>query len=163
MGRPTPELFRVLGYLYRNRYIGLRYETAHDASLEGFSDSDWAVKHPTSVYSFHRGSAGLLRNRLLILVRGRDHGGLRSCEGGGLPLLLPSRAGHGPLSTTSALKLDSKSAIDLVYHPEHHSKTKHIERRHCFICECVENGKLRVPFVPTKENCANFFTKPMFR
>ena len=29
MGRPTPELFdaalRVLGYLYRNRHIGLRY------------------------------------------------------------------------------------------------------------------------------------------
>ena len=41
------------------------------------------------------------------------------------------------------------------------SKTKHIERRHYFIRECVENGKLRVPFVPTKDNVADFFTKPL--
>ena len=65
------------------------------------------------------------------------------------------------LSQPPPLKLDNKSAIDLAYNPEHHSKTKHIERRHYFIRECVENGKLRVPFVPTKENCADFFTKPL--
>ena len=52
-------------------------------------------------------------------------------------------------------------AIDLAYNPEHHSKTKHIERRHYFIRECVENGKLRVPFVPTDGNVADFFTKPI--
>ena len=40
-------------------------------------------------------------------------------------------------------------------------KTKHIERRHYFIRECVENGKLRVPFVPTADNVADFFTKPL--
>ena len=65
------------------------------------------------------------------------------------------------LSQPPPLKLDNKSAIDLAYNPEHHSKTKHIERRHYFIRECVENGKLRVPFVPTKDNCADFFTKPL--
>ena len=51
MGRPTPELLdaalRILGYLYRNRHIGLRYE-ASKKTLEGFSDSDWAIKHSTS-------------------------------------------------------------------------------------------------------------------
>ena len=48
MGRPTSKLYEcalcVLGYLYRNRFIGLRYD-ASDQSLEGYSDSDWAVKH----------------------------------------------------------------------------------------------------------------------
>ena len=28
------------------------------------------------------------------------------------------------------LSMDNKSAIDLAYNPEHHSRTKHIERRH---------------------------------
>ena len=60
MGRPTPELFqaalRVLGYLYRNRNIGLRY-VASDQTFEGFSDSDWAGKHSTSGFTFHLGSA----------------------------------------------------------------------------------------------------------
>ena len=60
MSRPTPELLdralRVLGYLYRTRHIGLRYE-ASKLSLEGHSDSDWAVKHSTSGYTFALGSA----------------------------------------------------------------------------------------------------------
>eukprot|EP00964_Phaeocystis_antarctica_P144396 scaffold110173_cov31-Phaeocystis_antarctica.AAC.1 len=68
---------------------------------------------------------------------------------------------HRDMSKPPPLRLDNKSAIDLAYNPEHHSKTKHIERRHYFIRECVENGKLRVPFVPTADNVADFFTKPL--
>ena len=60
MGRRTPELFtaalRVLGYLYRTRHIGLRYEASEQA-LEGFCDSDWAVKHSTSGHTISLGSA----------------------------------------------------------------------------------------------------------
>ena len=59
------------------------------------------------------------------------------------------------------LMVDNKSAIDLAYNPEHHARVKHIERRHFFIRECVENGKLRVPFVASEENVADFFTKPI--
>ena len=59
------------------------------------------------------------------------------------------------------LMVDNQSAIALAYNPELHSRTKHIDRRHFFIRECVENMQLRVPFVPTKENVADFFTKPL--
>ena len=65
------------------------------------------------------------------------------------------------MSEPPPLKLDNKSAIDLAYNPEHHAKTKHIDRRHYFIRECVENRLLRVPFVPTNDNVADFFTKPL--
>ena len=58
----------------------------------------------------------------------------------------------------SAQDVDNKSAIDLAYNPEHH---KHIDRRQYFIRECVENGRLRVPFVATTENIADFFTQPL--
>ena len=59
------------------------------------------------------------------------------------------------------MKMDHKSAIDLANKPEHHARTKHIDRRHYFIRECVENGRLRVPFVATADNIADFFTKPL--
>ena len=36
-----------------------------------------------------------------------------------------------------------------------------INRRHYFIRECVEEGRMRVPFVSTAENMADFFTKPL--
>ena len=45
--------------------------------------------------------------------------------------------------------------------PEHHERTKHIERRHFFIREKVESGVLHVPFVKTDDNLADFFTKPL--
>ena len=72
MGRPTPELFqaalRVLGYLYRNRNVGLRYE-ASTQDLEGFSDSDWAVKHSTSGFTFHLGSATVEKSLMYVSFR----------------------------------------------------------------------------------------------
>ena len=57
--------------------------------------------------------------------------------------------------------MDNQGAIALAENYISNSRTKHIERRHYFIRECVENGKLRVPFVPTKDNVADFFTKPL--
>ena len=59
------------------------------------------------------------------------------------------------------LSCDNKAAIDSAYNPENHARTKHIDRRHYFIRELVEDGKIVVPFVPTDENLADFFTKPL--
>eukprot|EP00965_Chrysotila_dentata_P044176 1468252-Pleurochrysis_carterae.AAC.3 len=59
----------------------------------------------------------------------------------------------------TALHLDNKAAIDLVYNPEHHSRSKHIHRRHFFVREKVEDLELTVPFV--RNNLADFFTKPL--
>ena len=65
------------------------------------------------------------------------------------------------------IRADNKAAIDLAYNPDHHQRTKHINRRHFFIRECVENMELSVPFVGTLDNRADFFTKalpdPAFR
>ena len=38
---------------------------------------------------------------------------------------------------------------------------KHVERRHLYVRELVENGRLRVPFVRTADNLADLFTKPL--
>ena len=64
-------------------------------------------------------------------------------------------------SSPTPLYVDNKSAIDLAYNPEHHARVKHIERRHFFIREAVERGQIRVPFVRTDDNIADFFTKPL--
>ena len=65
--------------------------------------------------------------------------------------------GEGPLD----LHVDNKAAIDVAYNPEHHTRMKHVERRHFFVRELVENHTLRVPFVSTDKNLADFFTKPL--
>ena len=54
-GRRSPELLlaaeHVLSYLYRNRDVGLRYE-AGEKPIEGYTDSDWGVRHSTTGYVF---------------------------------------------------------------------------------------------------------------
>ena len=48
---------------------------------------------------------------------------------------------------------------NISYNPEHHGRMKHVARCHFFIRECVENHQIRVPFVRTDDNQADFFTK----
>ena len=55
----------------------------------------------------------------------------------------------------------STCAFERSYNPEKHQRTKHVERRHFFIRDMVEALELRVPLVPTKENPADFLTKPL--
>ena len=59
------------------------------------------------------------------------------------------------------LGVDNQSAIAISYNPEHHARMKHVERRHFFVRECVEDHKIRVPFVRSVDNLADFFTKPL--
>ena len=56
---------------------------------------------------------------------------------------------------------DNKGARDLAYNPEHHQRSKHIDRRHFYVREAIENGELIVPYVKTDDNLADFFTKSL--
>ena len=59
------------------------------------------------------------------------------------------------------MSVDNTAARDISYNPEHQNRVKHIERRHFYIRECVEDHKLSVPYVNTLDNLADFFTKPL--
>ena len=59
------------------------------------------------------------------------------------------------------LFMDNQSGIDVAYNPEHHTRMKHVARRHFYVRELVEEGVLRVSFVGTADNWADFFTKPL--
>eukprot|EP00965_Chrysotila_dentata_P027390 910116-Pleurochrysis_carterae.AAC.1 len=58
--------------------------------------------------------------------------------------------------------MDNKYAIDLAYNPEHHQRSKRINRRHFFVRERVETHDITVPFVQSADNLADFFTKPLY-
>ena len=59
------------------------------------------------------------------------------------------------------LFVDNKSAIDVAYNPQHHGRMKHVDRRHFYVRELVENHVIRVPFVSTVNNYADIFTKAL--
>ena len=59
------------------------------------------------------------------------------------------------------IKCDNMSTICLTKNPIQHSRTKHIEIRHHFIRDHVQNGDILIEFVCTDDNLADLFTKPL--
>ena len=94
-------------------------------------------------------------------MRGRDHGRLSEAAKEAVYLREFLRElGFGG-KTPMKLYCDNQGAIDLAYNPEHHQKTKHIDRHHFYVRELVERGQLEVPYVKMAENLADFFTNPL--
>jgi hypothetical protein len=54
---------------------------------------------------------------------------------------------------------DNTSAINISKNLVQHSRTKHIDSRHHFICDLVETQVLSLEFMPTKHQLADLFTK----
>ena len=170
MGKPSTELFeaaeRVLGYLYRHKDVGLRYER-DQRPLSGMSDADWAVKHSTSGFVFTMSKAAISwgsKKQPTIALSSCESAIMAASEAAKEAIYLDrfvEELGYKVESEPIHLSLDNKAAIDSSYNPENHARTKHIDRRHYFIRELVEEGRLVVPFVSTVDNHADFFTKPL--
>jgi len=60
-----------------------------------------------------------------------------------------------------SLLCDNTSAINLTKNQVQQSRTKHIEIRHHFIRDHINNGDCEIKFVSTKSHLANIFTKPL--
>ena len=62
---------------------------------------------------------------------------------------------------TVELSLDNQGAIALSKDNKLHQRMKHINIHYHFICEAVEDGQIRMKYVPTDQNPADIFTKPL--
>ena len=62
---------------------------------------------------------------------------------------------------TPVLSIDNQSSIKLIKNPEFHSRTKHIDKRYHFIRDQYVKGEFEMKFVPSGEQHADIFTKPL--
>eukprot|EP00965_Chrysotila_dentata_P144390 4769626-Pleurochrysis_carterae.AAC.1 len=144
---------RILMYLSHHRSISLRFCRV-DAPVTGFSDSNWATKHSTSGYVFMYYQAAIP-----WMSKKQPSVALSSCEAEiiaafqatkeaiYLRTLLVDLGIQNAEPTPLSMDNINKSAIDLAYKPEHHQRSKHIDRRHFFARERVEAHDITVPFV----------------
>jgi hypothetical protein len=65
---------------------------------------------------------------------------------------------HGKAMT---IHTDNYRCIVLSRNPVSHSRVKHIDIQHHFICEHMENSKMDLKFCFTKDMVADIFTKPL--
>ncbi|GKB96072.1 hypothetical protein Tco_0982209 [Tanacetum coccineum] len=58
---------------------------------------------------------------------------------------------------------DNEGAINLSRNLVQHSRTKHIEIRHHFLCDNVQEGNISIEKVTLEDNIADILTKPLKR
>ncbi|KAJ4740894.1 Transposon Ty1-H Gag-Pol polyprotein [Rhynchospora pubera] len=178
MESPTTEhmnaVKHILRYIKGTSGLGCSYGKGSEEELKliGYSDSDLAGdlddrKSTTGVAFF-------LGNNLISWVsRKQKVVALSSCEaeyiaattaaclGVWLQFLLTDLLQRK--TGTVKLYIDNKSAISLCKNPVYHDRTKHIDTRFHYIRECVEEKKIEVEHIGTKDQLADILTKPLGR
>ena len=59
------------------------------------------------------------------------------------------------------LYVDNQGAIALAKNPVHHQRSKHIDIKYHYIRFEVEKKNVDLLYIPTEENVADIFTKPV--
>ena len=170
--KPSQELLdaalRALRYLVTYKDLGLRWTVGGDTTLFGSTDSDWSVVKSTTGYVFWLCQAAIayISKKQAAIAISSTEAEIMAASLGALEALFLRGildemrcAQHGP----TVIGIDNQGAVALARNYVSNSKTKHIERRHLKIRELVEEMKVRPEFVPTNENPADLFTKPLGR
>lgn len=64
-------------------------------------------------------------------------------------------------SKTVVIHVDNQGAIALAKNPVHHQRSKHIDIKYHFIRLQVQEGVVEFQYIPTEDNVADMFTKPI--
>ena len=59
------------------------------------------------------------------------------------------------------MHIDNQGAMNLAKNPVHHQRSKHIDVKYHFIRSEIQAGIVSLKYVPTDENVADVFTKPV--
>ena len=70
---------------------------------------------------------------------------------------------YGLSQDTMVVYCDNSSAIDISKNLVQHSRTKYIEIRYHFIRDLIERKIVALKYIPTDQQNANIFTKPLDR
>jgi hypothetical protein len=84
---------------------------------------------------------------------------LAACEAVYLRGLL-TELGHKQ-SAPTVLRCDNSGAIDLAHDPVQHARSKHIDRRYFHIRELIDDKVVKMIYVKSADNRANWLTKPL--
>jgi hypothetical protein len=160
---------RILKYVKGTQQFGLWYTKGDDAKLTGFCDADWAGniddRKSTSGGCFFLGN-----NLVAWLSKKQNSVSLSTAEaeyiaaGSCCAQLLWMKTmlhDYGVKHDTISLYCDNTSAISISKNPVFHSRTKHIDIKHHFIRDLVEDKIISLDHVPTESQLADIFTKSL--
>lgn len=166
----------VLRYLKSTVDYALVFKkSAEPLNLTGFCDSDWGGsddRRSITGYCFRLSSNGPI---ISWKSKKQQTVALSTCEAEYVSIcaavqegkyltqivndMIPYGAEHGRFD----LYCDNQGAIALCENPIQHQRSKHIDIKYHFIRSEFQNGVLNLMYVPTVDNVADVFTKPVSR
>ena len=166
---------QVFKFLKGTKHYDLKFTKAKNGlCLEGYVDSDWGSspdRRSISGYCYQLNDTGALnapiswascKQRIVALSSTEaEYVAVTDAmkEGNYLRQLLADMTG----SKKQAIRLhaDNQGAIALSKNAVHHKRTKHIDIRYHFIRYEVDNNIVHLVYVPSDNNIADMFTKPL--
>ncbi|KAD4586372.1 hypothetical protein E3N88_23973 [Mikania micrantha] len=162
----------ILRYVKGTIGYGLKYSRGGDGRLVGYSDSS----HGTDVED-RRSTTGLAfyysGNLITWASQKQRTMALSSCEAEFMAATAVACQGLWLRNLVSdfldvkaqkvQLLVDNESAIALMKNPIFHGRSKHIDTKYHFICECVEQDQVYVEHVSGEMQKADILTKALSR
>ena len=171
---PTEEHLRyakyVLRYLKRTKSLQICYDRSSNASLIGYSDSDWGENkddcHSTlgQVFTLANGAISWAsqRQKTVALSVGESEYMELASTGCQCAWLRSFSAEIGfPFTQAMTICADNQAAIFLAINPAVEWRTKHIDIRHHYIHEQVATKVIDLYHIAGEENPTDLFTKPL--
>ena len=166
------QAMRVVAYLGRTKAYGLLLGgKGHSEALMGWTDADYAgcavTRRSTTGYAFQalgstiqwtsKRQATVAQSTLEAEYIAAAEGAREAVYLRGLLREMFIWSGNLPVT----INCDNQSAIRLAENPGIHQRSKHIEVRHHYLRDQVENGVLVIKYVSTDAQKADIFTKPL--
>jgi hypothetical protein len=160
---------RIFRYLRHTPDFGLWYSASSSLALHGFSNADFAGcrldrKSTSGTCQFLGSSLVSWSSRkqpsFAQSTTEAEYVAAASCCSQ-LLWISYTMCDFGEEYTHVPLQCDSTCAISIAKNPVLHSKTKHIEVRYHFLRDNIEKGKIDLIHVPTHDQLADIFTKPL--
>jgi hypothetical protein len=161
---------RIISYLKGTSKLGIKFDGRCSKTITGFTDADYAgdldTRRSTTGFVFLLNSGPVSwssRRQPCVSLSTTEAEFIAASEtvkeAIWLKRLLTEIGNNG--DKPIPILCDNDSTIKLVKNNQFHQRTKHIEVRHYFVREKQEAGEIEVSYVPTQDNLADIFTKPL--
>ena len=161
----------VITYLYSTKQYCLTFGGVTKKLIEGYSDTDWASQkdqHSISGYVFYLGCGAITwssKKQHIIALSSTESEYIAQTHTAKEVIWIRSFIDEiqGRQSGAIEMLCDNQGAIALAKDNKFHARTKHIDLRHHFIREAVEEDKITMTYILTGENVVDIFTKALAR
>ena len=165
-------LLHVVGYIKNTIDFGLTYSRDSEISPMAYVDADYGgcrdTRRSTSGYVFIMAGGAVTwsskrQATIALSTVEAEYVAMSRCAQ--QMLWMHSWLSEAEIEYTlpGVIKGDNRGAIALTKNTRDHGKVKHIDMRHHYIRELLKMGHITIEQVPSADNLADLFTKPLPR